>query len=134
MYLTLLENRNSHFQVKIAIANYGRILFRDFDETFNQVFGRKAKIRGKILRELVDSPKPSRRSLIQTQRTLIVVEIKRRLEIGYEVVEEVAEKVNRLVHDKTLSVRTALVYDGQLSPRIEADRFFDFIIPADRLF
>ena len=242
------------------------ILFRDFDETFNQVFGRKAKIRGKILRELVDSPKtvaevasmecstvsgaysrtlddlckagyvmrddglnpltckkikrarfrvsdnyvrfylhyiePRREAvarglfefssveqlpglhafyglqfenlvlnhindlfpllgiekslvlsafpyvqaqtkqqrgcqidlLIQTQRTLIVVEIKRRLEIGYEVVEEVAEKVNRLVHDKTLSVRTALVYDGQLSPRIEADRFFDFIIPADRLF
>ena len=72
--------------------------------------------------------------LIQTQRTLIVVEIKRRLEIGYEVVEEVAEKMNRLVHDKTLSVRTALVYDGRLSPRIEADRFFDFIIPADRLF
>ena len=242
------------------------ILFREFDETFNQVFGRKAKVRGKILRELVDSPKtvaevasmesstvsgaysrtlddlcragyvmrddglnpltgkkikrarfrvsdnyvrfylhyiePRREAvgrglfefssveqlpglhafyglqfenlvlnhindlfpllgiekslvlsafpyvqaqtkqqrgcqidlLIQTQRTLIVVEIKRRLEIGYEVVEEVAEKVNRLVHDRSLSVRTALVYDGRLSPRIEADRFFDFIIPADRLF
>ena len=38
------------------------------------------------------------------------------------------------IADKTLSVRTALVYDGRLSPRIEADRFFDFIIPADRLF
>lgn len=72
--------------------------------------------------------------LIQTQRTLIVVEIKRRREIGHEVVDEVSEKVARIVHDKSLSVRTALVYDGRLSPSVEADRFFDFVIPADRLF
>ena len=65
---------------------------------------------------------------------MIVVEIKRCKEIGYEVVDEVSEKVMRLAYDKTLSVRTALVFDGRLSPRVEADRFFDFIIPADRLF
>ena len=242
------------------------ILFREFDETFNQVFGRKAKVRGKVLRELVERPKtvadiaakgrasvcgaysrtledlcragyvmrddglnplsgrtikrarfrvsdnyvrfylhyiePRRDAvarglfefasveqlpglqvfyglqfenlvlnhindlfpllgldkslvlsafpyvqeqtkrhrgcqidlLIQTQRTLMVVEIKRRREIGYETVEEVAEKLKRLAYDRSLSVRTALVYDGRLSPRIEADRFFDFIIPADKLF
>ena len=72
--------------------------------------------------------------LVQTQRTLIVVEIKRRREIGHEVVDEVSEKVARLVHDKALSVRSALVYDGRLSPRVEADRFFDFVVPAERLF
>lgn len=72
--------------------------------------------------------------LIQTRRTLIVVEIKRCKEIGYEVVDEVSEKVKRLAYDKVLSVRTALVFDGRLSPRVEADRFFDFVIPADRLF
>ena len=71
--------------------------------------------------------------LIQTQRTLIVVEIKRKKEIGYEVVDDVSEKVSRLVHGKALSVRTALVYDGHLSPRVEADHFFDFIIAADKL-
>ena len=71
--------------------------------------------------------------LIQTQRTLIVVEIKRKKEIGYEVVDDVSEKVSRLVHGKALSVRTALVYDGRLSPRVEADHFFDFIIAADKL-
>ena len=71
--------------------------------------------------------------LIQTQRTLIVTEIKRKKEIGYEVVDDVSEKVLRLVHEKSLSVRTALVYDGHLSPRVEADRFFDFLIPADKL-
>ncbi len=242
------------------------ILFREFDETFNQVFGRRSKVRGKILRELVDCPKtvadvasfdgqpvsgaysstledlcragyvmrddglnpqsgrrirsplyrvsdnyvrfylkyiePRREAisrglfefasveqlpglqtfyglqfenlilnhindlfpllgierslvlsafpyvqtqtkrnrgcqidlLIQTQRTLVVVEIKRRKEIGYDVVDEVSEKLDRLAYDRKLSVRTALVYDGRLSPRIEADRFFDFLIPADRLF
>ena len=72
--------------------------------------------------------------LIQTQRTLIAVEIKRCKEIGYEVVDEVSEKVKRLAYDKNLSLRTALVYDGRLSPRVEADRFFDFVVPADRLF
>ncbi len=72
--------------------------------------------------------------LIQTQRTLLVVEIKRRREIGREIVDEVSEKVARLAHDKTLSIRTALVYDGRLSPGVEADRFFDFIIPAEKRF
>jgi hypothetical protein len=72
--------------------------------------------------------------LVQTQRTLIVVEIKRCKEIGYEVVDDVSEKIKRLEYDKTLSVRTALVYDGRLSPRVEADHFFDFVIPADWLF
>lgn len=72
--------------------------------------------------------------LIQTQRTLIAVEIKRCKEIGYEVIDEVSEKVKRLAYDKNLSLRTALVYDGRLSPRVEADRFFDFVVPADRLF
>lgn len=71
--------------------------------------------------------------LIQTQRMLMVVEVKRKKEIGHEVVEEVSGKVSRLAHDRSLSVRTALVYDGRLSPRIEADRFFDFIVPAERL-
>ncbi len=36
--------------------------------------------------------------------------------------------------EENLSVRTALVYDGRLSPRVEADCFFDFVIPADQLF
>ena len=72
--------------------------------------------------------------LVQTQRTLVVVEIKRRHEIGREIIGEVSEKVSRLAHDKSLSVRTALVYDGRLSPGVEADRFFDFVIPAEKLF
>ena len=71
--------------------------------------------------------------LVQTRRTAFIVEIKRRREIGPEVMGEVMEKVRRLKVSKGVSVRTALVYDGRLSPRIEAEHGFDVIIPADRL-
>ena len=72
--------------------------------------------------------------MIQTQRMVMVVEIKRRREIGHEVIDEVAEKVRRLKFSSSLSLRTALVYEGRLSPSVAADRYFDFIIPAERLF
>lgn len=71
--------------------------------------------------------------LIRTERMLMVVEIKRQREIRHDVVDEVAEKVRKLKYDKRLSVRVALVYDGRLSPSVEADRFFDFVVPADVL-
>ena len=32
-----------------------------------------------------------------------------------------------------VSIRTAIVYDGHLSPSIEAEHGFDVVIPADRL-
>ena len=63
----------------------------------------------------------------------MVVEIKRQREIRHEVVDEVAEKIRRLKHDKSLSVRTALVYDGHLPASVPADRYFDFIVPAEVL-
>ncbi len=71
--------------------------------------------------------------LIRTERMLMVVEIKRQRVIRHEIVAEVAEKVRRLKYDKSLSIRTALVYDGHLSASIPADRYFDFIVPAEKL-
>ena len=59
-----------------------------------------------------------------------MVEIKRRREIGSEVVDEVAEKVRRLGIGRRMSVRTALVYSGRLSPAVEAEGFFDVIVDA----
>ena len=72
--------------------------------------------------------------LIQTQRMLMVVEIKRRREIGREVIDEVAEKARRLKYARSLSLRTALVYEGRLSPAVAAERYFDFLIPAEQFF
>ena len=72
--------------------------------------------------------------LIQTQRSLIVVEIKRRREIGAGIIDEVAEKVSRLKRRKGLTVRTALVYAGELAKSVAAEDYFDFIVPAGKLF
>ena len=71
--------------------------------------------------------------LVQTRRTVYVVEIKRRREIGSGIMDEVAEKVKRLKVAAGVFVRTALVYDGRLSPRIEAEHGFDVLVPANRL-
>ena len=68
--------------------------------------------------------------LIQTRRAVWVVEIKRCQEIGMEVVDEVAEKVRRLGIGRRVSVRTALVYSGHLSPAVEAEGFFDAVVDA----
>jgi len=71
--------------------------------------------------------------LIQTRRSMCIVEVKRRREIGREVIDEVAEKVSSLPRRSGISVRTALVYEGQLAPIVEADGYFDAIVPFARL-
>ena len=71
--------------------------------------------------------------LVQTQRTLIVVEIKRRREIGGGIVDEVAEKARALRRLADDSIRTALVYVGHLAKTVPADGYFDFILPAAKL-
>ena len=71
--------------------------------------------------------------LIQTKRTALVVEIKRRGQIGIEVVEEIAEKVRKLQKITNLSIRTALIYVGDLHPRVEAERGIDYVIPMAEL-
>jgi len=71
--------------------------------------------------------------LIQTRRSICIVEVKRRREIGRDVIDEVAEKVRHLPRRDGVSVRTALVYDGRLAPIVEADGYFDAIIPFRQL-
>ena len=72
--------------------------------------------------------------LIQTTRSLYVVEIKRQREIGKDIIGEVEEKVSRLGYDQRLSVRPVLVYDGLLSPLVADENYFAAIIPAVELF
>lgn len=68
--------------------------------------------------------------LLQTEGSVCLVEIKRKKELGMEIEDEIREKVSRLAVKSGLSVRTALVYDGVLSARLEAsayiDKFIDF--------
>lgn len=67
--------------------------------------------------------------LIQSRRTSYIVEIKRMAEIGRSVIEEVDAKVRCLKTRPNVSIRTALVYDGHLAPIVEADGYFDAIVP-----
>jgi len=71
--------------------------------------------------------------LVQTRRTAYLVEVKRRREIGREVIGEMEAKVALVPTRKGVSLRTALVYEGELAPIVEADGYFDAIIPFRRL-
>ena len=71
--------------------------------------------------------------LIQTRRTICLVEIKRMREIGREIISEVDAKVRAIERPDGISIRTALVYDGHLSPLVKADGYFDAIIPFQSL-
>lgn len=67
--------------------------------------------------------------LIQTKYCNYVVEIKRRREIGREIVDEVERKLEKLSTPRGKSARPVLVYDGHLAPIVEADGYFDAIVP-----
>ena len=71
--------------------------------------------------------------LLQTKYSNFVIEIKRKREIGREVIEEVERKLKKLSMPRGKSARTALVYDGDLAPIVEADGYFDAIIPFREL-
>ena len=72
--------------------------------------------------------------LVQTKSTAYVIEIKRQAKIDAGVVDEINDKVGRLGYGPSTSVRTVLVYEGDLAPSIRLDHALDFIIPAERLF
>lgn len=71
--------------------------------------------------------------LIQTGKSVCVVEIKRRGRITDAVEDEVEEKIARLKVKKGMSKRTVLVYSGNLSQKVVDDGYFDFIVPAEVL-
>ena len=71
--------------------------------------------------------------LIQTPKTYFVVEVKRKRRIGVEIEKEVEEKVSRLRVRKGVSVRTALVYQGELDPQVKEDGYFSALIDAESL-
>ena len=71
--------------------------------------------------------------LLQTRRSVCLVEVKRMREIGRDVIDEMQEKVRRMPRRNGCSIKTALVYDGNLAPIVEADGYFDAIVPFGQL-
>lgn len=72
--------------------------------------------------------------LIQTDNSAYVVEIKRRDQIRAEVADEAEEKIRAIDFKSGKSIRTALVYDGEIASSLRTDRKFDFLVPVERLF
>ena len=68
--------------------------------------------------------------LLQSDRKVCLIEIKRRNEIGPKIEKEIDAKIAALDLPRDISVRTVLVYDGHLSPTVEADGCFDAIVPV----
>ena len=68
--------------------------------------------------------------LVQTRKSIYVVEIKRKRHIDESIEAEAARKVAKLCHQKGISIRTALVYDGELAPVVRGNGYFDAIVSS----
>jgi AAA+ ATPase superfamily predicted ATPase len=71
--------------------------------------------------------------LIRTRRCVHVFEMKFRRRIGQEVTAEVREKAARLKLPPGISLRTGLIYCGELDPGINEGDEFDTLISAGEL-
>ena len=87
-----------------------------------------------VRRRSASSPGVQIDLLVQTPKSMYVVEVKRRDRIGESVEAEVQAKVERLRPPRGIAVRTVLVYDGILAPEVEESGYFDYLVPVERLF
>lgn len=71
--------------------------------------------------------------LARSRHSLYVFEVKFRKQIDKSVIKEVKEKIRRPRRPRDLSVRTGLVYQGELHPEIESAGYFDFLLPFSDL-
>ena len=66
--------------------------------------------------------------LVQTDEVMYVVEIKRRKLIKADIVDEVKEKIGKIRRPSRISVRKAIIFDGDLAPAVRRTGYFDAII------
>ena len=71
--------------------------------------------------------------LVQTAQSQCYVEIKHGREIGDEAVSEMRAKLKTIRPPDGISIRTALVYDGQLAATVPAGGYFNAVINVREL-
>ncbi|MDD5673749.1 MAG: AAA family ATPase [Chitinivibrionales bacterium] len=71
--------------------------------------------------------------LIHTRHSFYICEIKAGGRLTAGIIEEVKEKVLRLAAPKGVSVRTILVYEGEIDPGISRQGYFDYLVPFQGL-
>lgn len=71
--------------------------------------------------------------LIQLSKTVYIVEVKRRNRISREIIDEFSRKLSAFPKKRGISVRTALVYEGELDSAVKKSEVFDYIVPIEEL-
>ena len=71
--------------------------------------------------------------LVRLPKCVYLIEVKRMNRIPVSVEQEVQRKIDRLPLKKGKSVKTVLVYDGELSPELEENGFFDHLVRLEEL-
>ena len=71
--------------------------------------------------------------LVQLPKSVYLIEVKRMNRIPVSVEQEVQRKIDRMPLKKGKSVKTVLVYDGELAPELEENGFFDHLVSMDEL-
>ena len=71
--------------------------------------------------------------MIEWPQSVDWFEVKRRAHIGREIESEIAAKVDAFPKKRGVSIRTALVYDGELDSAVARSGVFDTIIPFQHL-
>ena len=72
--------------------------------------------------------------LLQTQKAIYVIEIKRNKKISASIEQEMQEKIAKLRIPRTKSIRTVLVFEGEIAPEVQEEDFFDYLVPIEKLF
>ena len=72
--------------------------------------------------------------LLQTAKSVCIVEIRRQAFVPASFEDDMRRKVTALRLPRAVSVRTALVYDGEIDQEIAENRFIDFLVPIERMF
>ena len=67
---------------------------------------------------------------LQTRRSVHIVEVRHRQEIGEEVEADVRAKCSKLKLPDNVAMRTGLVYDGKLDPVVRGNAYFDVILSS----
>jgi hypothetical protein len=71
--------------------------------------------------------------LIRTRQSLYIFEIKFQRQIEKSILSDMRQKVENLGVRRPLSVRTGLIYQGELHPEIQPSDYFDFLVPFGEL-
>lgn len=71
--------------------------------------------------------------LIHTRHSLYLCEMKASERITASVIDQVKEKAMRLAAPKGISIRTVLIFEGEIEPSVIRQGYFDYLVPFKEL-